>query len=187
LHFIRPKDSHRLKKLFSDAELLQVKPSTHISKSQAQDIGQVYIQGEKDVMITYAKCCSPVLPKPIIGYITRGRGITVHVASCHCVKNLALDRLVHASWSAVNLDTKYQVQLIVEAEDRVGLLRDLLQELARYNINIVHLNIHPRNQENHIRDEILIEVEGVDQITAAIDAIVLIPGVLKAYQMAFES
>ncbi|MBI4835826.1 MAG: bifunctional (p)ppGpp synthetase/guanosine-3',5'-bis(diphosphate) 3'-pyrophosphohydrolase [Candidatus Abawacabacteria bacterium] len=171
-----------LKKLFSEQELLHGKVVATVRNDEVEK-PQVYIQGERDVMITYAKCCLPTPPAPIIGYITRGRGVTVHTTDCRCVKNLALDRLVHASWLHPNAVTKYHVMVIIEAQDRVGLLRDILQELARYNVNVVNLRIHPRDELGNVRDEMVVEIVSVDQITAVLDSILSITGVLRAYQM----
>lgn len=171
-----------LKHLFTDDELLQGKEIVHPLKTTEKSQPHVYIQGEKDVMITYAKCCSPEPPVSIIGYITRGRGVTVHNADCSSAQHLALDRLVHASWVHPDNITKYQVNVVIEAEDRVGLLRDLLHELARFNVNIINLHATTRDQTGVVKDEMTLEVVSVDQITAVLDAISLIPNIVRAYQ-----
>lgn len=172
-----------LKKLFSDRELLQGKVMPSVNPVANSDRPQAYIQGEKDVMVVYAKCCSPLPPKGIVGYITRGRGVTVHTSDCRCVKNLALDRLLYASWLPPEADIKYQVKVIIEGQDRVGLLRDILQELARHRVNMVNLKIESLDHASNVRDEMIVEVVGVDQIIALLDSILLIPGVLRAYQV----
>jgi len=172
-----------LKRLFTDEELLADKVISLPSKSNIKANSHVYIQGEKDVMVSFAKCCQPEQPASIIGYITRGRGVTVHRADCQSAQHLAPDRLVHASWLHPSTVNKYQVHVVVEAEDRVALLRDLLHELTRFNVNILTLQTSPRDDFGIVKDELKLEVVGVDQITSVLDAISLIPGVINAYQI----
>ncbi len=172
-----------LKRLFSDAELLQGQEIIPRGGAAPLDQQQVYIQGEKDVMVLFAKCCVPKNPDVIVGYITRGRGVTIHKLDCRCVKSLSSDRLVHASWLKPGTITRYEIVLMVEFMDRVGLLRDILMELAKYNINLVTIKVLPPNAQGLITDELVLEVTSVDQITSLIDTLLLIHGIVKAYQV----
>lgn len=172
-----------LKKLFTDAELLQGHEVISKEVVPTPDHEQVYIQGEKDVMVLFAKCCSPKSPDVIVGYITRGRGVTIHRLNCRCVKALSSDRLVHASWLKPGSVRKYEITLMVEFMDRVGLLRDILMELAKYNVNLVTIKVLPKNSQGLVTDELVLEVSSVDQIASLTDALLVIPGVVKAYQL----
>lgn len=172
-----------LKKLFSDAELLL--GHEIVNKEVSPVVGQqnVYIQGEKDVMVLFAKCCLPKNPDVIVGYITRGRGVTVHRLDCRCVKSLSSDRLVHASWLKPGATVKYEITVLVEFADRIGLLRDILLELAKYNINLIALKVLPKNDQGLITDELVLEVINVDQVTSLIESLLLTTGVVRAYQL----
>jgi len=171
-----------LKKIFSDAELLQG-PIVSGKTTLAAAKRTMYVQGEKDVMAIFAKCCNPVLPDPVVGYITRGRGVTIHKQDCRSLKHLAPDRLVHASWLHPSLQPRYQVKIVVEFRDRIGFLRDITIELAKFNINLLSVTVHPKDSKGKVKDDLLVEVSSVDQMTALLDSIHMVPGVIRAYQV----
>lgn len=171
-----------LKKIFSDQELLQG-PVIAGKAVKAESKRTIYVQGEKDVMAIFAKCCNPVAPDPVVAYITRGRGVSIHKQDCRSLKNLAPDRLVHASWIHPSLLPKYHVKIVVEFHDRIGFLRDITIELAKFNINLLSVTVHPKDAKGRVKDDLLLEVNGVDQMTSLLDSLQLVPGVIEAYQM----
>ncbi len=174
-----------LKKIFSDAELLQ--GPVIIGKSTLAIAKRtIFVQGEKDVMALFAKCCNPVSPDPVVGYITRGRGVTIHKQDCRALKHLAPDRLAHASWLHPSLEEKYHVKIVVEFRDRIGFLRDITIELAKFNINLLSVTVHPKDSKGRVKDDLLLEVSSVDQMTSLLDSVHLVPGVIRAYQVKKE-
>lgn len=176
-----------LKKLFSDAELLQGHPAVTIKDPSILAQPHVYIQGEKDVMVLFAKCCMPKPPDLVVGYITRGRGVTVHRGDCRCILALASERLVHASWLKPGHVVRYHVTVMIEFQDRSGLLSDVLMELARQTINLSSIKVWPKTDSGIVTDELVLEIISVDQITAFLDAMHLIPGVIRAYRVMPEA
>jgi GTP diphosphokinase / guanosine-3',5'-bis(diphosphate) 3'-diphosphatase len=97
----------------------------------------IVVVGHNDLLATLAKCCSPVPGEAIVGYITRGRGVSVHSQTCPNVGNLLYDpeRQIDVSWAGEKKAT-YAIELEVVAEDRPGLLADLTQAIAEEGSNI---------------------------------------------------
>ena len=97
----------------------------------------IVVVGHNDLMATLAKCCNPVPGEKIVGYITRGRGVSVHSESCPNVKNLLYDpeRRIDVSWAGEK-KASYAIELEVVTEDRPGLLADVTQAIAGEGSNI---------------------------------------------------
>mgnify|MGYP006190167667 CR=1 FL=1 len=104
---------------------------------QASSNYGIRVKGEVDVPLRLAKCCRPVPGDPIVGYISRGRGIIYHHRDCSNIANLPdPDRLVPVSWGQQSQAT-YPVSVRVSALDRVGLLKDMSILLAEDHVNIL--------------------------------------------------
>ena len=90
-----------------------------------------------DLLVRFAKCCSPIPGDPIVGFITRGKGVTVHLQSCPTVINeREVSRLIEVEWEAAPSQT-YPIAIRVEAYDRTGLLSDISQVVADNKVNIL--------------------------------------------------
>jgi GTP pyrophosphokinase len=99
--------------------------------------GGVRVKGVGDLLVRFAKCCHPIPGDPIVGFITRGKGVTVHLQSCPTVINeREVSRLVDVEWEAAPEQT-YPIAIRVEAYDRTGLLSDITQVVAENKVNIV--------------------------------------------------
>ena len=96
----------------------------------------VVVKGIDDVLLRFGKCCQPVPGDAITGYITRGYGITVHRASCVNALKLNPDRQIDVEWSTESTET-YPVKIRVRAYDRVGLLADIAESIAKNGANIL--------------------------------------------------
>jgi GTP pyrophosphokinase len=107
----------------------------------------IVVVGHNDVLASLAKCCSPVPGEKILGYITRGRGVSVHSESCPNVGNLFydLDRQIAVAWAGEK-STTYAIELEVVSDDRPGLLADLTQAIAGEGSNI--RSIEARSDED---------------------------------------
>ncbi len=97
----------------------------------------IVVVGQDDLMATLAKCCGPVPGEPIVGYITRGRGVSVHSQTCPNVRNLLYDpeRQIDVSWAGKK-EATYAIELEVAVDDRPGLLADLTRAIAGEKSNI---------------------------------------------------
>jgi len=107
--------------------------------------GGVRVKGVGDLLIRFAKCCHPIPGDPIVGFITRGKGVTVHLQSCATVINeREISRLIDVEWESAPTET-YPIAIRVEAYDRTGLLSDITQVVAENKVNIVaaHVGVTP--------------------------------------------
>jgi GTP pyrophosphokinase len=103
--------------------------------------GGVRVKGVGDLLVRFAKCCHPIPGDPIVGFITRGKGVTVHLRSCATVGNeREVSRLIEVEWEAAPAQT-YPIAIRVEAYDRTGLLNDITQVVAENKVNIVAANV----------------------------------------------
>jgi len=100
--------------------------------------GSVVVQGLDDILIKFGKCCQPVPGDPIIGYITRGQGVTVHRANCTNTLRLSPERQIEVEWDTGDKET-YPVKIRVLSFDRVGLLADLAANISKNEANILRL------------------------------------------------
>jgi GTP pyrophosphokinase len=104
--------------------------------------GGVRVKGVGDLLVRFAKCCHPIPGDPIVGFITRGKGVTVHLQSCPTVLNeREVPRLIEVEWEAAPAQT-YPIAIRVEGYDRTGLLNDITQVVAENKVNIVAAAVH---------------------------------------------
>ncbi len=102
----------------------------------------VMIKGEKNILVRFAKCCNPVPGDEIIGYITKGRGVSLHRMDCQNVNNLIKEdesRIVEASWGDAKNDA-YIAEIKIKAEDRKQLLTDILEVINLTDTNVQSMN-----------------------------------------------
>ncbi len=107
--------------------------------------GGVRVKGVGDLLVRFAKCCHPIPGDPIVGFITRGKGVTVHLQACPTVINeREVGRLIDVEWESAPTET-YPIAIRVEAYDRTGLLSDITQVVAENKVNIVaaHVGVTP--------------------------------------------
>jgi GTP pyrophosphokinase len=104
--------------------------------------GGVRVKGVGDLLVRFAKCCHPIPGDPIVGFITRGKGVTVHLQSCPTVLNeREVPRLIEVEWENAPAQS-YPIAIRVEAYDRTGLLNDITQVVAENKVNIVAAAVH---------------------------------------------
>lgn len=146
-------------------ELLPEKPRKKLRKSPSAGIS---ITGVDDVMVRFAKCCTPLPGDDIIGYITRGRGVSIHVSSCPEIQEMDPERLVDVRW---NIDEKqaFPVNIRVLCIDKKGLLSELSAVISSSGINISSAAINTIRGENATCDFEL-DVTGLDQFNALVSA-----------------
>lgn len=150
-------------------------------RSRAAGTGSgILIVGVDRLMTALARCCKPAPPDPIVGFVTRGKGITVHRASCLNVERLRArepERLMPADWGARH-DELFAVDIVVDASDRQGLLRDLSELFAREKINVTAVNTLTRHDQAEMA--FTLEVEDLSQLQRALRLARDIPGVYSA-------
>ncbi len=112
-----------------------------IAPPQPPRAGGVRVKGVGDLLVRFGRCCHPIPGDPIQGFITRGKGITVHIRSCPTViSERETSRLIDVEWEAAPAQT-YPIAIRVEAYDRTGLLSDITQVMAENRVNILAANV----------------------------------------------
>jgi guanosine-3',5'-bis(diphosphate) 3'-pyrophosphohydrolase len=141
--------------------------------------GAIAVKGHNDLLAYLAKCCSPVPGEPIVGYITRGRGVSVHSAECSNVKNLLYnpEREIEVEWSRQK-DEVFPVVLVIHTEDQPGILAKLTEAMSKQNINIRHFEAETLESGRGLI-EVVVEVENRRHLERLSQGIRAVPGVLE--------
>ncbi len=147
--------------------------------------GAVQVRGVGNLMTHLAQCCSPVRPERIVGYITLGRGVTIHRADCRNLLNLQArqpDRIIEVDWG-LGEEGNYSVDLQILAYDRAGLLRDITTLLAKEEANVISLSTTTDSQESMARMQVTIEVRDMAHLARIIDRLGQLPNVQRANRL----
>lgn len=148
------------------------------AKSTSRTAESVGIEGVDGVLMRFAKCCNPVPGDPVIGYISRGLGVTVHRADCPNVANMEHERLISVHWGGDVPEKPYEARIYVLCRNETGVLAEVAMCLAHDGINIEALECHglvDGRSEMHIT----VEVRNVSQLYTLIDEIRAIPAILE--------
>jgi GTP pyrophosphokinase len=144
------------------------------------------VDGIGDLMTQTAKCCKPVPFDEIIGYITRGRGVTVHRRDCNVVRKMDAQnqaRLVDVSWADAQNESRFLVDVHVQAGDRKGLLRDISSVFANAEIDVVGVKTQSDRRKDQASMRFTVEVSDMSQLSRVIDRLAQIPDVLDVRRM----
>jgi guanosine-3',5'-bis(diphosphate) 3'-pyrophosphohydrolase len=145
----------------------------------------VRVKGMQDVLVTIAKCCNPVPGDSIIGYITRGRGISVHRIDCNNVNTLMSSekqRFIDVEWDK-KAPYKFNAEIQIEALDRTKLLRDITNVISEYDINILRAHSLKMDKKGHVKFRFLIEISNKYILKDVIDNIKLVDSVYDAFRI----
>ena len=137
----------------------------------------VLVVGVDSLMTQLARCCRPAPPDLISGFVTRGRGVSIHRADCKSYRELALrhpERAISVDWGQTG-DALYPVDLAIDAQEHPNLLRDLSEVFARLRLNVTGINTHSRRSLTQM--VFTIEVRDGEQIQKALTALNELPGV----------
>ena len=140
---------------------------------------RIKVRGADDVMVFRAKCCNPIRGEQIVGYITRGKGVSVHSAKCPNVINLMYDpeRRIDVEWDKGADIAPYTVRLTIEVEDRKGMLAELSQRISDINTNIT--NMEARTGDQRARIDVTVEIKDMKHLEQVIKSVRGIKGVLN--------
>ena len=136
----------------------------------------VRIQGMDNLMIRYSQCCQPVPGDRAMGYITQGRGVSIHLVDCPNVLNLSEDRRVEIEWTTEKGD-RFYVSLFMEGTDRRGLLSDVARAISDTDTDIVQADM--RGVERGMLGRFSVEVKDLAHLTKVIKAIREVKGVVQ--------
>jgi GTP pyrophosphokinase len=125
--------------------------------------GGIKIQGIDDVLFRMAKCCSPVPGEPVIGFVTRGRGITVHAADCAVAHDQPEERQVEVEWDIGRETKTAPAEIMVRVQDRKGVLADVTSVINTMEINIEE--IHSTHRSDDAVDlHFILQVRDIEQL-----------------------
>lgn len=169
------------KKELTDEQVMEAAAEAKVlpvSKSK----GEIVVRGIHDVAVRFSKCCSPIPGDEIVGFVTRGRGVTIHRTDCINILNLPeseRQRLIDAEWQNEETDGQlYTVEINVYANDRTGLLVDLSKIFTERKINLTSINVRTSKQgtasidmsfDVHNNEELNSLIEKVRQVESVID------------------
>ena len=161
------------------SEQLELIPRRPSKPSRRSDIS---IQGVGNLLTQLAGCCQPVPGDPITGYITLGRGVTVHRADCATAMQLQdrdSDRLIEVNWGSERVQT-YPVEIYIKAYDRSGLLRDVSQMLANDKINVLEVSTRTNKDDNYAAMLLTVEVPNINMLGRLLARISQLPNIIEA-------
>jgi GTP pyrophosphokinase len=157
-----------------------------LNKSRASSVEQgaksgVLVVGTDGLMTALAKCCKPAPPDGIVGFVTRGKGVSIHRATCKNFAEMrakAPERVIDTEWGRAGQDTVYPVDLFILAGDRQGLLRDISEVFSREKINVIGVNT--QSAKGQARMTFTAEIGSTSQLQKALSAIGEVAGVQEA-------
>jgi guanosine-3',5'-bis(diphosphate) 3'-pyrophosphohydrolase len=166
-------------------EQLREKPPEHpvvsavkrvLSPGSAGD--RIKVSGADELMVFRARCCNPIRGERIVGYVTRGKGVSVHSANCPNVLNLqyAPERRIDVEWDKASDNAPYTVRLTMEVEDRRGILADLSARIADINTNIT--NIEAKTGDQRGRIDMTVEIQDLKHLEKVIKSLRGVEGVI---------
>jgi len=141
----------------------------------------VRVNGVGDLLTNLARCCNPLPGDDIVGYITRGRGVSIHRQDCPNVLRMKdQERLIEVDWGPEEVTETHPVNVRVEAYDRQGLLRDIASIVADEAINLSAANIATRKKDNVATMMVTLEIADIDQLSRVLARIERLPNVVEA-------
>ena len=125
----------------------------------------VLVKGEPGVMVRMAKCCNPVPGDDIIGYITRGRGVSVHRSDCTSLGHTPedLERMIEVSWDEASTES-FHVGIDIQAYDRSGILMEVMAVLSELKITITNMNAKVLENTKNVMINIVVEIRDISQL-----------------------
>ncbi|MFT5048534.1 MAG: GTP pyrophosphokinase [Porticoccaceae bacterium] len=135
--------------------------------------GAIHVRGVGNLLTQIAPCCQPVPPDSIVGFITRGKGVTIHRGDCSNILNLReseLERLIDVDWGDDEA-SRYHVEIQIQAFDRQGLLRDVSTALSTLNVDVVSVNTLSDQSQQTADMKIGLHVSNTGELAAVMDKI----------------
>ena len=164
----------------ADSEIPQ-KAKKRAKKRPVKEGANIMVEGVGDLMTHMARCCKPVPFDSIIGYITRGRGVTIHRKDCgvvHRMDDEQLHRLIPVAWSEDQPQSAFLVDIHVFAADRKGLLRDVTSVFSNEEIDVLGVKTQTDRHKEKANMRFTVEVENISQLSRVLEKLDQVPDVL---------
>ena len=172
------------KSLLDDLNVISEKTSRRLEKKRADSETGVVVEGVDNLMIRLAKCCTPVPGDEITGYITKGRGITVHRKDCDNIKTLPQEernRCIDVSWDPGLLNKSFEGEICIIAKEQKGMLSSISKVCEDNNVDIIGLNGRATKDET-FRIDLILGISDRSQIEKLCRSFKSIPGIMEAYR-----
>lgn len=182
LNQIIPRIKEELK-LIESEDKKQNTPIAEIKKKPKIGGMGVIVKGEDNVMVRFSKCCSPVPGDEIVGYVTKGRGVSIHRKDCPNIKDYVYDknRIVEVEWDQ-GKNMAYQADIQIMANDRYGLLTDVTSILADIKISVRAVNART-TKDNVAIINLTLEITSRDQLEKIMNKLKALDGVTDVYRI----
>ena len=161
-------------------------PASPPRKSKRKSAEGLIIAGIGDLLSTYARCCSPVPPQPIAGYVTLGRGVTIHRADCRSLermRRLQPERVLSVEWGDAG-EHGLPVDILVRAYDRRGLVRDISGLLADEKLSIERMTTTTDATSNTAEIRLAVSIRELQQLSRLLTRLKSLPNVISAHRKA---
>ena len=150
-----------------------IESSFHTTRRKKSEKDIIGLEG---LMYSFARCCSPIPGEPIVGVVTRSKGVSVHRIDCKTLENVPPERMMDISWSGDHTTKTYNTTIRVETAEKMGLLKDIIAAVSDNNTNINYANVKSKNNKIGII-ELGIELNNIDTLKKVINSIQSIPDV----------
>lgn len=167
-----------------EQEQIEVKKKPTASRTSGQSENGIIVKGADNLLIRRATCCNPVPGDPIIGYISKGKGITVHRTDCANIRNIREEdrgRLIEVNWDSPSENRKYYADVQVVSEERKGLFKDISKVCDDYDLEVVGLNLTP-GEPGTTNTLLTVEITDMHQIQRLLTALRQVEGVIKVFR-----
>lgn len=127
---------------------------------------RLQVAGVEGLLTRLANCCCPLPPDPIVGFVSRGKGVIVHRADCQNLERLRerdRERLINVNWMGMS-QPHYMASVIITAQDRAGLIRDIATVISEAGVNLISINTHVNVQRESVVINAMLEVDHLDQL-----------------------
>ena len=142
----------------------------HNTKKSEKDI-----EGLEGLMYSFARCCSPIPGEPIVGVVTRSKGVTVHRIDCRTLENIEPERIMDIKWAGINTNKTYTTTIRIETADKMGMLKDIIASISDNNTNIINANVKSKNHVGII--EIGLELDNIETLKKVTNCLQAMPDV----------
>lgn len=149
-----------------------------VNKVLRRSDSAIQVSGYDDVLVSRAQCCDPIRGEEIIGYMTSGRGVSVHAADCPNIEKFLLDpeRMIKVTWTSDGKQAIYPIRLLVSTEDRKGILADITSAVSGVKTNIVNVNADIVDSRYGLID-MTIEINDAEHLDEIMNCVKAIQGV----------
>ncbi len=154
---------------------------TSNKKKSAKDI-----VGLEGLLYSFARCCSPIPGEPIVGVVTRSKGVSVHRIDCKTLENVPPERMMDIHWSGDHTTKTYNTTIRIETAEKMGLLKDIITAVSDNNTNINYANVKSKNNKIGII-ELGIELNNIDTLKKVINSLQSIPDVYSVKRIQTSS